>query len=665
MACVCLAGWPGVHGAEPGSFPVSLEGLDGAQLFLYYRSLPEALDFSIVDAAESDACSHQPAATTAPGRNVAIIDGVIRFRESSQELGCGEAFLDLAPPPRACQLVASFVAQRDVESTASALSRFVQQIRAQVGSDWQVRDYFDRRAGPTSAPMPARATFDIPSCHGQLTAGLSWVFADHGATGTEAGVAHVVIPGEASFGAEVSNVSLEFRGVPFEEARVEGSRAGVEGGRVLRQAAIHLQVPDFSHQGLAATVVVSVPSVWFVEGLYGARPAPLPDAWYETRIEGDQLRVEIPIEDDMGHGPFELRLMQRIPLSKPPVLVPVSAFLMFAPSAAMVLAFRNVSVYEAQARGSFRPAGRRLRRASYLVAVAYAVLVAAILFSGLLPLMRAWPMQPEQGMAYLFFVVIGVSFLALSVLAKRQETRTLGYEIKERERVQLELQRSNEDLERFAYVASHDLQEPLRMVASYTRLLQKRYKGQLDEDADTFIGYAVEGAERMQAMIHGLLSYSRVASRPPERADVDLEDVMHETLLMLESRIKDQGATVTHDPLPTVRGDRGLLAHVLQNLIGNGVKFRRDDPPHVHVSAARDQNEWRITVRDNGIGIAQRDVERVFEIFQRLNARDQFEGTGIGLALCQKIVARHGGRIWIESKLGEGTAVHFTLPERG
>jgi PAS domain S-box-containing protein len=226
----------------------------------------------------------------------------------------------------------------------------------------------------------------------------------------------------------------------------------------------------------------------------------------------------------------------------------------------------------------------------------------------------------------------------------------------------LELARSNAELEQFAYVASHDLQEPLRMVASFTQLLARRYRGKLDADADEFIGYAVDGVHRMQALINDLLAYSRVGTRGAEPVDVPLDDVLKRVVQSLGPSIQEAGATVTSDALPVVRGDPGQLAQLLQNLIGNAIKFKGEAAPHVHVSAERQDREWVLSVQDNGIGVAPEFRERIFVIFQRLHSRAEFPGTGIGLSICRKIVERHGGRIWVDESPGGGSLFRFTLP---
>jgi PAS domain S-box-containing protein len=225
-----------------------------------------------------------------------------------------------------------------------------------------------------------------------------------------------------------------------------------------------------------------------------------------------------------------------------------------------------------------------------------------------------------------------------------------------------ELARSNEELERFAYVASHDLQEPLRMVASYTQLLARRYRGKLDEDADEFIGYAVNGANRMQQLIRDLLEYSRVGTRGGAFAPVACGEIVEQVLGDLAAAIEETGATVVAGALPTVRGDRSQLRQLFQNLVENALKYRSAAPPVVSIAASPEGETWHFTVRDNGIGIAPEYAERIFVIFQRLHTQAEYPGTGIGLAVCQRIVERHGGRIWVESAAGEGATFHFTLP---
>jgi len=226
-----------------------------------------------------------------------------------------------------------------------------------------------------------------------------------------------------------------------------------------------------------------------------------------------------------------------------------------------------------------------------------------------------------------------------------------------------ELARSNEELEQFAHIVSHDLQEPLRMVTSYLQLLEQRYKGQLDEDADDFINFAVDGAERMRTMIEDLLAYSRVGTRGKPFQPTDTDVALDQALANLQIAIEESNAEITGDDLPTVTADESQLIQLFQNLIGNAIKFQKEDAsPRIHVDAERVGDMWHFSVADNGIGIDSDDAERIFQIFRRLHSREEYEGTGIGLAVCKRIVERHGGRIWVESEPGEGSTFFFTIP---
>ena len=227
-----------------------------------------------------------------------------------------------------------------------------------------------------------------------------------------------------------------------------------------------------------------------------------------------------------------------------------------------------------------------------------------------------------------------------------------------------ELKRSNDDLQQFAYVSSHDLQEPLRMVSSYTQLLAKRYKGRLDSDADEFIAFAVDGCNRMQGLIQDLLAYARAGTNEKKLREVSSENALQKALINLRAAITQSGAVVTHDALPAITTDETQFTQIFQNLVGNAIKYRRAEVPRVHVSAARnDSNEWTFSVRDNGLGIDPQYFERIFVLFQRLHGRDEFEGTGIGLAVCKRIVERLRGKIWVESQLEKGSTFYFTLPD--
>ncbi len=248
--------------------------------------------------------------------------------------------------------------------------------------------------------------------------------------------------------------------------------------------------------------------------------------------------------------------------------------------------------------------------------------------------------------------------LAIEDITERKQAEKLRQTVEE-------LARSNRDLEQFAYAASHDLQEPLRMVASYVQLLERRYKDKLDSDAKEYIAFAVDGATRMQKLINDLLIYSRVSSRGKKLKQADFASALEEAMANLRVSIEDSGTVITYDKLPEIHADESQLIQLLQNLIDNAIKFRSEDVPRIHISARENQNEWLFSVEDNGIGIDPQYAERIFVIFQRLHDKESYPGTGIGLAICKKIVERHGGRIWVESDPSKGSTFFFTIPMRG
>ena len=234
----------------------------------------------------------------------------------------------------------------------------------------------------------------------------------------------------------------------------------------------------------------------------------------------------------------------------------------------------------------------------------------------------------------------------------------------ENRRTHEELTRSNRDLEQFAYVASHDLQEPLRMVATYTQLLGERYKGKLDENADKYIHYAKDGALRMQTLVTDLLAFSRVGRSQEAPQDIDCNFVAGCVMANLQSVIQESGARISYSDLPVLLGDRTELLQLFQNLIGNAIKFRRSERPEVRITAEQNRKEWLFSVADNGIGIAPQHAADVFAIFKRLHTREEYPGSGIGLAICKKIVEQNQGRIWVESQPGQGSTFRFTWPIR-
>jgi signal transduction histidine kinase len=251
--------------------------------------------------------------------------------------------------------------------------------------------------------------------------------------------------------------------------------------------------------------------------------------------------------------------------------------------------------------------------------------------------------------------------VARSALRGRERQYQIRDYLVERKKSEEALERSNEDLERFAYAASHDLKEPLRLIGSYVQLLKKRYAGEMGEDADEYINYVVSSVKRMDELIGDLLAYSRVGTSERNFEENDCEAILKWTIMNLQMAINETGALVTYDPLPTVCGDQSQMVQLFQNLLSNAIKYRGEEPPRIHVSAVRQKDEWVFSVRDNGLGIDPKYHKQVFGIFKRLHGRER-PGTGIGLAICQRIVERHGGRLWVESEPGRGSTFFFTIP---
>jgi chemotaxis family two-component system sensor kinase Cph1 len=240
-------------------------------------------------------------------------------------------------------------------------------------------------------------------------------------------------------------------------------------------------------------------------------------------------------------------------------------------------------------------------------------------------------------------------------------TKRKKLEIKEENLIN-KLESSNKELEQFAYVSSHDLKEPLRMITSFLQLLQRRYANDLDEDANDFIDFAVEGAQRLNSMINDLLEYSRIGSKEIKFEYLQSEKILETVQINLKPFVEDTNARITHDPLPLIFANDQMMVQLFQNLIGNGIKYRGKADPEVHISAEYLDDEYIFSVKDNGIGIDPKHLERIFTIFQRLNSREEYDGTGIGLAIAQRILQKHNGRIWVESELGKGSTFYFTIP---
>ncbi len=345
-------------------------------------------------------------------------------------------------------------------------------------------------------------------------------------------------------------------------------------------------------------------------------------------------------------------------------LLPLAAVALLAPLAAAVLAQRNVNHLHRTARGRERVLRFTLQGGVALSMVAYLGITFWLLISEETVGMAATPMPVANKIVYGLLVLVVVALLVIAFLARRREMSLVLEEFNELERTQAELERSNEELEQFAYVASHDLKEPLRMVAGYTQLLDLRYGKKLDNQGRQFLAYASQGATRLQNMVDDLLAYSRVRTDKSQLKEVDLRDVVTIVRGHLAGLIDDRNVQLQVGSLHTVNGEQGQLVQLLLNLVQNAVKFSPQDAPVVEISSQKIDGQVEIRVRDEGIGIDEKQQDRIFDIFQRLHLREEYEGNGIGLAMCRKIVEQHGGTIRVQSAPGQGSTFIIRLPER-
>ncbi|TYL38480.1 histidine kinase [Natronococcus pandeyae] len=291
-------------------------------------------------------------------------------------------------------------------------------------------------------------------------------------------------------------------------------------------------------------------------------------------------------------------------------------------------------------------------------------------FGVMIGILTLYHLQPDTGITNperSLPILTGFSSVAgfgVGIYDARAKTRARELKLQNRklQRTEERLKESNERLEQFAYAASHDLQEPLRMVSSYLQLIESRYADEFDEDGEEFLEYAIDGSERMKEMIDGLLEYSRVETQGEAFEPIDLDEILADACQNLEIQIDERDAVIDSEELPRVEGDASQLRQVFQNLISNAIEYSGDAPPQVDISAERDGEEWIISVRDSGLGIPPEEQDRIFEVFERLHSHEESSGTGIGLALCNRIIERHNGEIWVESDPGEGTTFSFTLP---
>jgi signal transduction histidine kinase len=594
-------------------------------------------------------------------------DNWFRFRETQYENGCAEARYRLAVPAGASTAVIRFRADRAILQPSSLL--------LPINMQQELRVYDD--AGDLVATFPfyepdapqhleaEEFSYPVEVAAGQPTLTVGWFFRDRGSATGQAAINPLV--GQA-FSATVRDAAIDIDGIPLAPERVEEERLGLQGDAVRRATTVVARVPDTLGVSGRINVNVRVAEPLTFSHALGPLGETVADDLVARTAEGDVTTVVLEGEATARHGPGLYRLVftSTTPLEPSPLLYPFVATVLAVPAGAGVLALRSTRQFRRQATPEFAATAANLDHGVLAMLGAYLLLPIGVLVSGRLPLLTSWPLEGEAGLVYLLIGLSFVAFLAVGFVGRRHLGTLMHEEQALQERARRELERSNRELAEFAYVASHDLQEPLRTVASYTQLLQRRYKGRLDKDADEFIDSAVEGAQRMQLLIQDLLAYSRVGSKPEAPVAVDLGAVVDDVRRLLSMAISDAKAeVVVTKALPTVLGNERQFTQLLQNLIANAIKFRQADrPPRVEVFAEEVPGGWRVSVKDNGIGIDPSHFDRVFQIFQRLHERDAYPGTGIGLAICKRIVELNGGRIGVESVPGQGSTFWFTVPER-
>jgi signal transduction histidine kinase len=601
-----------------------------------------------------------------------------RFREGDTENGCGEMALEVDVPDGAAQVQVRFLADRTIPTSwggsqpvnATQELRFYRGGHAPTDTPLSLLAYYDPHAPSQPIAQPFQADLFIPP--GETHLQVAWFFWDHAATNlpapTDAINGLASNPGyRQSLSATVREAVIQFSGVPLPPQDLSTTYEGTSGDTVREATHVSVVVPaptvPKATAGLDLQVAASL-SLLQVRSPDGRLLAP-----DEAEVSDDQgvRHINLPPEVVARHGVglYSFEFYTLTPLTLTPAMVPFVALLLVVPALLGGYAINQGMALRRRAVGFRVAAARNFFLALVAVSAVYLAALTWVVAGQRWPLIVSFPIQPEAALLDLVLTACVAAFFTLAFLRKRQLVTVMEMDLAQKARTTAELERSNRELQQFAYVASHDLQEPLRMVASYTQLLQRRYQGKLDKDADEFIGYAVGGAVRMQSLINDLLTYSRVSTATRPMAPVELDTVLDTALLNLKVAIDEAKATVVRDRLPTVEGDRSQLVQLLQNLVGNAVKFRaRDRQCQVHVGATEVGGQLTLTVRDNGIGIERQYFDRLFVIFQRLHARDEYEGTGIGLAVCKKIVERHGGRIWVQSEPGKGSTFSFTLPAR-
>lgn len=598
-------------------------------------------------------------------------DQGFRFSETSEQNGCAEVRLTVPVPDGAESFRVHFLANRQVvqPTTRSVAVDMVQELhlyRGERTAKEVSHTVFDPHTDSMPTSQPFEFAFDAEDAT-ELT--LAWYFEDRGASVGQ-DVANPVLG--QRFRAAVLEVELEFVGIPVDVEDRSLQRA-TRGGLVEERFEVEMQVPEEIHAGGQASIDFLSSNRLEVRRVAAPGGHAIPDQALEQTATQGVLHVRLPKEVVAQHGPgaYTVQYAAVQAIEARPFMFPVLIGLMAAPVYSGVSATRDAVRFEREAPPRVGQRTRRMLTASLAaVALLYAMLTAWIVTGRRWTGLSAWPMLPDAVVVAGLLVACTVAFLLVGLLYRRQLSSLLEEDREHKQRMNRtlrtanrELERVNRELEQFASVAGHDLKEPLRKIVTYNQILQRSHGDQLDDDARELLEITVDAGQRMQQLVEDLLAYSRIGREGLEKEPVDLDDLLDEVLEDLQGAIEDADAKLTVGRMPEVQGVPSMLRELLQNLVGNALKYRkRGHPVDVHVDAERRGGNWRIAVRDNGIGMDPEHRHRVFEVFQRLHGREEYAGTGVGLAICKKIVEHHGGEIGVESEPGQGSTFWFTLP---
>ncbi len=587
------------------------------------------------------------------------------FAEQGDENGCAELNVGVQVPEGSERVTVRFTANRFIEGGPAAISPgFVQEVWGWPGLERPTGDP-EMRAPIYAVDEPPKGfqvherTMDLPGKVKEVT--LAWYFED--ATGPAGQFGFPVPQHGPSMGSQVKDILVTYH-LPLHGLRVQEKTLGFEAGQRQVETVVQVDIPPLPSPGATYTASFQISNEYGVYGVVTPGGERLPNDQLLVAEREGRLTFTLPPEviEANGAGTYKVYFHSSQTVVLSAATFPLLGAAIILPLASGVFAQRGVSV-------AHRATGRRfdwLMAWSIILWMVLASVVAAVIGAGLWTAMMSVPMEPRAQAPY--YVMAGVTglFLALGLFGRRLHAVAMEERFDEVENVRKELERSNRDLEQFAFVASHDLKEPLRMVASYTDLLQRRFAQELPETAKEYVSFAAQGATRMGRMVDDLLVYARIHEQGVGRGDVNLEVIMDLTRRQLHSLIEENRARVTNGALPVVQGNRTQLLQLVQNLVQNAIKFSMPGvAPRVHVGAERLPDAWRIFVKDNGIGVDPKHQTRIFQIFQRVERRADDEGNGIGLALCQRIVESHGGTIGVDSEPGGGATFFFTLPHQG